>query len=92
MTGTKDGMPDISIDELLTQRYAHRLSWCEPYPGRAADYNPVTANVTLSATVQDCIAIQRQANSNGVLKLSLSDRDLLLDFMAINWATVVPPS
>ena len=69
------------------------LIWHKPFPGVDKEgAAPVQARVTLRASVQDCILMARHALHSkkwprGKTYPNESDLDLLLDFIAVNWAT-----
>jgi hypothetical protein len=64
------------------------LEWVEPWPSLDKNGSGIDAHVILKATVKDCIAIQRN-KVPCTSKMTESDADLLLDFIAIHWAKVL---
>ena len=79
----------ITAEEMLQQQETLRLCWVDPWPGMTADGRPLDIAVKHSATVRECIQMQRaaRAKQTGTLE-GVLDLDLLLDFMAVNWASV----
>jgi len=72
----------MDLDYLLENRDT-RLYWNDAWQGNDGSAE-VVIDVQQSATVEDCIRIQRWKSKNGIL--SQVD-DLLLDqFIVINWA------
>lgn len=81
----------IDYDTLLNNRHKWYLKWDEPYPAISKDGNSVDAHVTLCASIHDCINMSRlSAQSHITYANEISDKDLLIHFISINWATVVP--
>lgn len=77
------------IAELLIARDRLYLEWCEPWPGCSAAGYPTHATVKSRATVQDCIDMARlNAVKSGK---TLSDAELLDDFIVVNWAQLYKP-
>ncbi len=64
------------------------LEWSTPWKGLSATGRDESAHVVERATVNDCVKIQRAAMHNTRLALNMSERALLLDFIAVYWATV----
>lgn len=88
----------MQIKNLLNNR-STKLMWSEPYPGIDSDGKERTCNCDLTMSVQDAIDYTRYVYSKLGLGEELkpsSDEDLLLDFIAVNWATEttkdLPPS
>ena len=61
--------------------------WFEPWEALDSEGNPIDACVTLRASEQDRIATYGYRLP--VDRPSISDKDLLLDFIAVHWATEV---
>lgn len=76
----------MTIEELMAEPHI-LLEWVEPWPGRDPEGGTVDTTAYSRASVADCISLQR-ARSVGHNYPLLSERDLLLDFIAINWAYV----
>jgi hypothetical protein len=77
------------IQELLKNR-GTKLEWLEPWAGCDSDLKDVDSHIRLSATVEDCINLQRRILKNkGRLDLCNDDEGILVDFVAIHWATIV---
>ena len=76
----------MTIDDLMKESHT-LLEWVEPWPGRDPDGRTVDVTVYSRASVADCISLQRERSKGHNYPL-LSERDLLLDFMAINRAYV----
>ena len=76
----------MTIEELMKESHT-LLEWVEPE--RGCDPGGEITNVTIyhRASVADCIGLQR-IRSMGHNYPLLSEKDLLLDFIAINWAYV----
>lgn len=80
----------MRTEQLLENRHTVKLAWVEPHPARREDGQAVDAAVELRATVNDCINMRRLVHlSSKHAHLPITDRDLLLDFMAVHWATPV---
>lgn len=75
---------------LLKSRHETWLQWCEPWTACGPEGNEVTAYVVLQANVDDCIGLARRAAQSAGLPIG-NDRDHLLDFIKIHWATVSEP-
>jgi hypothetical protein len=85
-------MSQWTLEQILERREDLRLSWCEPWPASASDGAETHAHVTLTATVDDCIAMARYvhlAREKPLPTEDLTDEVLLGDFVAVHWATVV---
>ncbi|MFB1500841.1 hypothetical protein [Thiocapsa sp. N5-Cardenillas] len=65
------------------------LQWSDPWIGSDPDGKEFTVAVCQSATVEDCIKIQRRAHRVKTSK-TFTDRQLLEDFLTINWAEPAP--
>jgi len=76
----------MTIEELMVNTDTC-LEWHEPRPGMDVDGKSAETSVTLRATVKDCINYQRERSKSHNYPL-LSEKDLLLDFIAINWAYI----
>ena len=76
----------MTIEKLLEFPETY-MQWEQPWPGKSASGAPLDASVTLRATISDCIKMQRYENDKLFPdKDALNDKELLLDFMATNWA------
>lgn len=76
---------------LLELRHEAKLSWVEPWPAKSPDGSNIDAHVEMAATVHDCINLQR-VRWDGIRDHFLKDKELLIDFMAVNWAKVNLPN
>ncbi len=75
----------MKLDTLLDSKET-MLYWREPWEViNSGGYN-VLAHITMSATVDDCINIARVTAVKNGFKTE-SDKDLLLDFIAVHWAS-----
>lgn len=82
-----------TVETILERRAELRLSWGEPWAATSPDGVETYADVVMTASVDDCIAIARFAHMKREKPLpmeNLTDEVLLGDFMAVHWATVVP--
>lgn len=80
-----------SIEKILAERQNLKLSWSEPWPASKEDGSDSDAHVTLTASVDDCIAMARYVHMRSVKNIpleQLTDEVLLGDFIAVHWATV----
>jgi hypothetical protein len=81
-------MNSQKISELLESRHDTYLEWVEPWPASGPDGKDVEANITIRASVNDCINLRRWH-----FKLpgqpTLDERELLADFISVYWARVV---
>jgi len=77
----------MDTQALLEARHTARLQWKEPWPALAAEGSRVDAHVTLSATVHDCVNMQRHKGM-AIERVRAKDAELLESFMAVNWAKV----
>jgi hypothetical protein len=75
--------------ELLEKRHEVKLEWAEPWPACGPDGKDVDAHITISATVHDCVNLQRVAARAKGQPTVGNDEQFLLDFMAVHWATPV---
>jgi hypothetical protein len=75
----------------LLQKPNIYLEWVEPWLGMDNMGIATDVIVTLRATVKDCVNRQRELSKGHNYPL-LSEEDLLADFMAIKWATVIRDS
>ena len=76
---------NMTINEMLEKRHEVYLEWHEPRPGISSDGNEVHANVTLSATVHDCINMSRAVFKHNNLKINREDIIYLLDFFDLHY-------
>jgi len=74
---------------LLESRHTTILEWYEPWPSCGPDGNLLDADVTLRATVHDCINMQRETDKQNGRPITGDDSERLEDFIAIHWAEVV---
>jgi len=75
----------MTLEEMLKNRHTTRLSWAEPWQGVDSKGNPTDVHVELRASVHNCINFQRAKYDDK----TLPDDEILLSFIAINWAEVV---
>jgi hypothetical protein len=75
------------IDHLLANRQLLLVS-VEPFPAMDEHEAEQSASRTVFVNIGDAIAIQRKQYERSIKKIfhSMTDRDLLLDYMANNWA------
>jgi hypothetical protein len=84
--------PKYTVKQLLEDRHRYWLEWSEPWPALGPQDNKIDAHITLSATVNDCVNLQRvKWHDHGSEHLG-RDSDLLDEFIAINWTTVIEPN
>jgi len=80
----------VTTAELLQNRDT-RLVWVEPWTGIGPAGNKWTIAVENSVAVKDAIDLMRydycKGDSAVLRRFPPSDEDLLLDFMAVYWAT-----
>lgn len=80
----------MTTAELLQNRDT-RLVWVEPWTGIGPTGNKWTIAVECSVAVKDAIDLMRhdycKGDSTVLRRFTPSDEDLLLDFMAVHWAT-----
>lgn len=82
----------MEIKEMLEQRHALKLLWVEPWQACGPEGNPLDAHIELRATVHDCINMSRAAAKQAGRPTMGDDRNHLLDFMAVHWATIDSPN
>ena len=75
-----------SVKDLLRSRHTTRLKWCEPWDSIDESGNKINADITLSATVDNCINIQRFNWCREGLDYRAMDEALLCEFIEINFA------
>ena len=75
----------MNVKELLNKRNNY-LEWVVPWQGMDIMGIDTNVPVIMRATVEDCINYQRKRIKN---HSSNNEEELLLDFIAINWATIV---
>lgn len=80
----------MNVTDLLESRHTTFLSWHEPWPACGPEGNELDAHVELRATVHDCINMQRAWEKSKDFPTDGDDGRRLEDFMAVNWAVVVP--
>lgn len=76
------------LEQLLESRHLRRLTWAEPWPACGPEGNELSAHVVHSATVHDCINMQRLVAQRAGRPTMGEDDKHLLDFIAVHWATV----
>ena len=82
----------MTTDQLLQHRHEIFLEWNEPWPATGADLKQTDAHVVLRATVQDCINLERRSwAARSEKRFCGTEGNLLEEFMAIHWATVLNP-
>ena len=74
------------LEELLENRTTAKLIWEDPRPAIGPEGNELHADITHSATVQDCINMARYAAKQRGQSAGETDLDLLQDFITVNWA------
>jgi hypothetical protein len=79
----------MNIDELLANQQT-LLECVEPWPGLDAAGRECTVNCSRLMTVEDAIKFERAIYCKAGHK-DAKDRELLVDFLAVNWATVYMP-
>lgn len=82
-----------TLAEMLADRDAWCLVWYEPQPGTDADGTDARADTQITASVRACIRMRRRYQRSmrpGHVSTAETDEDLLADFIAVNWARVVP--
>ena len=79
----------MTIEEMLENKDTVRLEWGEPWRALTADGKIKDSHVTMQVTVADCINISRAVTLDGMPDLKPTEKDLLLDFMAVHWAEVI---
>ena len=82
-------MTEKQFNLLLEDRYRQQLCWVEPWVGTASDGYGVDVCVEMRATAAGCINLQRRAVQSTGFKDSISDDQLLSDFIAIHGASLV---
>jgi len=81
---------DMDVLQMIETRHETMLEWHEPWEACGPEGNELTAYVTYRATVHDCINIERLHAKLRGHPSSGQDANFLLDFMAVNWAKVIP--
>jgi hypothetical protein len=80
----------MRIQEILDRRDKLMIEWCEPWKGLKADGKECYADVIFRVSVDDCIALQREAWKNvEAAALRSSEAICLEEFIVVHWATVV---
>lgn len=77
------------VERMLENRHTTYLKWMEPWQACGPEGNDLDAHVELRATVHDCINMERLTCRAAGTPTVGNDRDRLLDFIAIHWASVV---
>lgn len=79
----------MTTRQLLKNRYTTFLEWNESWTGLDKHGSDSHVNITICASVHDCMKLQRMAErrAKGFKKTRL-DAHLIKDFVAINWAGV----
>lgn len=75
------------LEKALANPNDYWLEWVEPVQGLDAKLKEVTATEVNRMTVQDGIAVSRRMMPPGHQE---TDLDLLVDFIVVRWATIVP--
>ena len=83
------GSIEERVEAMLENRHTWRCEWCEPWPATGPEGNDVSAHITLSATIHDCINLERSVSKAAGRPTEGKDGDRLLDFIAVHWAKVV---
>ena len=78
----------MTTEELLEQRHNVKLQWVEPWQACGPQGNPLNAHIELSATVHDCINMQRAADKF-IHARPGDDARRLEEFMMVHKAIVV---
>ena len=73
--------------QLLEKQHSTMVRWKEPRPALDAEGNEVTANVTLEATVHDCINMARMMCKKHN-KTCEDEFELLQEFLVIHYAWI----
>ena len=76
-------------NDMLEHRKTLRLRWFEPWPGLSRSRKPVDAHVTISATIDDCVNMQRMSEAKSHPKQRSKDKELLFHFIATRYAELV---
>jgi len=79
-------MTDSELIVLLEDRHTAKLYWEAPYDALLKGGQKSFATVEHSATVHDCINIQRLSNTLKGAPDNISDKDTLMDFIIVNYA------
>lgn len=91
-TPERESGSDRRLIRLLESRHETWLEWYEPWPALGPQDNKIDAHITLSATVHDCINLQRvKWHDHGSEHIS-RNKDLLAEFIAVNWAKIIEPN
>jgi hypothetical protein len=96
----RDSKKSQKVDRLqyvLKNRHMFKLTWVEPSNGYDAINNLITPTLNISASIDDCIAMQRynidetlKKENKPPLDESLkTEYNLLFTFIAINWAQII---
>jgi len=78
-----------TLEQMLEARLTTELEWCEPWPAVGPEGNTLDAHVKIRATVHDCINMARSVARHHGKPTMGNDREFLLDFIAVHWATVL---
>jgi len=79
-------MFEMTLEQLLENRLTAELEWFEPWPAVGPEGNSLYANITLRATVHDCVNMARAIAKERGKSTMGNDREFLLDFIAVNFA------
>lgn len=79
---------DSEVLTILENRHKWKLKWLEPWPACGPEGNPLDAHVEMSATIHDCINLQRQNHSCRDLPTSGNDAELLMEFWSVHHACI----
>lgn len=78
----------MTVEQMLELRHETYLMWPEPWPACGPEGNELLAHVRLSASVHDCVNMQRRAAKAAGRQTMGEDEQHLLDFIAVHWAGV----
>jgi hypothetical protein len=87
----------MTTGEILETRHETQLKWVEPWKAIGPEGNELYSHVEMRATAHDCINLMRASWQEKGRNHAGRDSDLLMDFIAVHWATVaqspqtVPP-
>lgn len=83
----------LMAEKLLLKRHEIRLVWHEPHSSVGPEGNHLDAHVKLSASIHDCVNMQRlnYMSHNYPISGEGIDAQLLLDFIAVHWAEIDSP-
>lgn len=79
----------MTTKQILESRHETQLKWVEPWKTIGPEGNELFGHVEMRATANDCINLMRVSWADKGEAHTGRDSDLLMDFIAVNWATVV---